>query len=236
MTTTELEATASAVALMHENERLRSELCALLAELRACRARAINATENARRRIERNLHDGIQQRLVAVAMSLGLLDAKLPTEPDVAKPIVREAREALAITLHELREVSQGLHPSVLIERGLAAALRDLCNRSALRSRLNVVLNPRLPAEVEACAYFLASEALTNAAKHARAGQVLITASYVDPLLIIEVADDGIGGATTHGGTGLRGLADRVDALGGRLTVSSPPGRGTTLRAEIPSR
>jgi signal transduction histidine kinase len=235
VTTTELEATASAAALTLENERLRRELCALLAELHACRAGVIEATENARRRIERNLHDGIQQRLVSVAMSLGLLDAKLPTEPDVAKPIVRDAREALAVTLHELRHLSQGLYPSVLVERGLAAAIEDLRGRSALRTQLNVALNRRLPAEVEACAYFLVSEALTNAAKHAGADEVLIMASYVDPLLVIQVADDGIGGATMHKGTGLRGLADRVDALGGRLIVSSPRGRGTILRAEIPS-
>jgi signal transduction histidine kinase len=236
VTVTEFEPTASAATLTIENERLRSELRALLAELRACRARAIEATETARRRIERNLHDGIQQRLVSLAISLGLLDAKLPTEPDIAKPIVREAREALAMTLNELRELSQGLYPSILVERGLAAALEELCDRSALRTQLNVVLRRRPPAEVEACAYFLVNEALTNVAKHSRADQVLIMVAYVGGLLGIEVADDGIGGATADGGTGLRGLVERVDALGGRLIVSSPPGRGTILRAEIPSR
>jgi signal transduction histidine kinase len=232
---TELETTASAVTLTIENERLRSERRELLAELRACRARAIDATETATRRIERNLHDGIQLRLVSVAMWLGLLDAKLPTEPDTAKPIVAEAREELAATLHELRELSQGLHPSVLVERGLAAALEELRGRSAIPTQLNIALHRRPCAEVEACAYFLVSEALTNIAKHAHADQVLITACDVGRVLVIEVADDGIGGATTHGGTGLRGLADRVDALAGRLIVSSPPGRGTILRAEIPS-
>jgi len=235
VTVTELEATASAATLTLENERLRSELSGLLAELRACRARASQATETARRRIERNLHDGIQQRLVSIAMSLGILDAKLPTEPETAKPIVQEAREALAATLHELRELSQGLYPSVLVERGLAAALEELRVRSALPARLNVVLHARPPAEVEACAYFLVSEALTNVAKHAHATHVMIMATHVGGLTVIEVADDGIGGATTCGSTGLRCLVDRVDALGGRLIVSSPPGRGTVLRAEIPS-
>jgi signal transduction histidine kinase len=233
---TELEPTASTASLRLENERLRGELSALLAELRACRARAIEATETARRRIERDLHDGIQQRLVSLALSLGLLDAKLPTEPDTAKPILREAREALTVALHELRELSQGLCPGIIVERGLAAALEELRGRSSLTTRLDVVLNRRPPAEVEACAYFLVSEALTNVAKHAHADQVLIMASYVGQLLVIEVADDGDGGATTHGGTGLRGLVERVEALGGRLIVSSPPRRGTILRAEIPSR
>ena len=210
MTMTDLQATASLTTLTLENERLR--------------------------RIERNLHDGIQQRLVSVAMSLGLLDAKLPTEPDNAKPIAREAREALNVALHELRELSQGLYPSIIAERGLAAALEELRGRSSLPTRLDVVLRRRTSAEVEACAYFLVSEALTNVAKHAHARQVMIVASHVGQLLVIEVADDGIGGATTRGGTGLRGLVERVEALGGRLIVSSPRGRGTTLRAEIPSR
>ena len=236
MKITELNATAPTATVTLENERLRSELSALLAELRACRARAIEATETARRRIERNLHDGIQQRLVSVAMWLGLLDAKLLTEPDTAKPIVREAREALTVALHELRELSQGLYPSIIAERGLAAALEELCDRSSLATRLDVVLDRRPPADAEACAYFLISEALTNVAKHAHANQVLIIASGVGQRFVVEVTDDGMGGATTHGGTGLRGLAERVEALGGRLTVASPPGRGTTVRAEIPWR
>ena len=235
MTMAELEATGCPTTLTLENQRLRSELSALRAELRACRARAIEATETARRRIERNLHDGIQQRLVSVAMSLGVLDTKLPIEPHTAKPIVQEAREALMAALHELRELSQGLYPSVLAERGLAAALEELCGRSSLTTRLDVVLKRRAPEEVESCAYFLVSEALTNVAKHAHATHVMIMATHVGGLTVIEVADDGIGGATTCGSTGLRCLVDRVDALGGRLIVSSPPGRGTVLRAEIPS-
>jgi signal transduction histidine kinase len=236
VTAIELEATASATALKLENQRLRGELSALVAELRACRARAIDATESARRRIERNLHDGIQQRLVSIAMSLGFLDAKLPTDPHAAKPIVREARQALATTLRELRELSQGLYPSALAEQGLASALEELRGRSTLRTRLDVVLDSRPPADVEACAYFVVSEALTNATKHAHASEVVIVARYAGRVLTVDVADDGIGGATAHGGTGLHGLKDRIEALGGRLIVSSPPGRGTTLRAEIPRR
>ena len=236
MRLSELEATTSAAALTLENERLRTELRALVAELGACRTRAIEATEAARRRIERNLHDGAQQRLVSVAMSLGFLDAKLPTDPHAAKSIVREAREALATTLHELRELSQGLYPSILVEQGLAAALEELRGRSALRSRLEVALDSRADADAEACAYFVVSEALTNVAKHARANEVRIVARHAGHRLVIEIADDGIGGAAPHRGSGLRGLADRVDALGGRLFVFSRPGLGTTLRAEIPSR
>jgi signal transduction histidine kinase len=169
-------------------------------------------------------------------MSLGVLDTKLPTEPHTAKPIVQEAREALMAALHELRELSQGLYPSVLAERGLAAALEELCGRSSLTTRLDVVLKRRAPEEVESCAYFLVSEALTNVAKHAHADEVMITAFYVGELLVVEVADDGSGGATTKGGTGLRGLVERVEGLGGRLIVSSPRARGTILRAEIPLR
>jgi signal transduction histidine kinase len=234
MALAEHENSAAAAVLALENERLRNELRARLGELRVCRARAVEAVEAARRRIERNLHDGTQQRLVSLALALGLLDAKLPMDPDAAKPIVREARNALAITLEELRELSQGLAPSTLIERGLGAALQELCHRSPVPSRLEILLDSRPPAEAEAAAYFVASEAITNAAKHARAGEARITVFSSRQRLVIEVADNGIGGAIAHKGSGLRGLTDRVEALGGRLTISSPPRRGTTVHAEIP--
>jgi signal transduction histidine kinase len=237
MAMTDVEASgAAATALMLENERLRAELRALLAELGACRARAIEATEAVRRRIERNLHDGTQQRLVSVAMSLGFLDAKLPAEPDAAKPIVREARETLAVTLDELRDLSRDLYPTILIERGLVVALKELCGRSGLATRLDVALDTRLPAEAEACSYFVVSEALSNVAKHAHAAEVRIAAWCTRTLLVVEVADDGIGGAAPERGSGLRGLADRVQRCGGRLIVSSRPAYGTTVRAEIPYR
>jgi signal transduction histidine kinase len=230
---TEVETTA-ATELTLENERLQRELSARLAELRSCRERMVAVTEVARKEIERNLHDGAQQRLVSVAMSLGLLDAKLPTEPDAAKPIVREVRETLALTLRELRELTQGLYPSILIERGLAAALEELADHTALPAKLELSIDTRPPSRVETAAYFVVSEALTNAVKHSHADKVRIVARREQAAVIVEVSDDGIGGAARHRGSGLRGLGDRVKALGGRLVVSSPPGRGTTVRAAIP--
>jgi signal transduction histidine kinase len=223
----------AAAGLALENERLHAELRARLVELGASRARLVEATDAERRRIERDLHDGTQQRLVSIAMSLGLLETRLPTQETAARPIVIETRKALAVALAELRELTHGINPPLLVERGLAAALDELCRRAALPTRLDVTLDRRLPDQVETAAYFTASEALTNAAKHSHGSEVRVTASDTGESLTIEVADDGIGGATTAG-SGLRGLADRVEALGGRFTVSSPPGRGTTLRAEIP--
>jgi signal transduction histidine kinase len=233
---TSVETNATATALTLENERLRRELSACIAELSACRARMVEATDAVRRRIERNLHDGTQQRLVSVAMWLGFVDEKLQNEPDAAKPIVREARAALAVTLDELRELSQGLYPSILIERGLGTALEDLCDRSALPARLEIQLDSRPSPEIEASAYFVVSEALTNAIKHSRAHEVRVYALQRQDVLLVEVSDDGIGGAGTRGGSGLRGLTERVEAVGGRLVVSSTPGWGTSLRAEIPWR
>ena len=224
----------AAAALTLENERLQAALRARLAELQASRARLVEATETERRRIERDLHDGTQQRLVSLAMSLGLAESKLADDPSAAAPLVREARETLALALAELRELSQGIYPSLLTERGLGAALDDLCRRAALPATLDASLPVRLPQQVEAAAYFVTSEALANAAKHSHATEVRIRARLERGVLLLELADDGIGGAGTGSGTGLRGLADRVEALGGRLTLSSPPGRGTTIRAEIP--
>jgi signal transduction histidine kinase len=226
----------TAMALTVENERLRAELRSRLEELAECRQRAVDAAEATRRRIERNLHDGMQQRLVSVAMALGLVDAKLPNEPEVAKPIASNARKALAAAMAELRELSQDLYPNVLAERGLAAALEDLCERAAVPCRLTISLDETPSAQAAATTYFTVSEALTNVAKHAHATAARVVVRCADGVLTVHVRDDGKGGAATHGGTGLRGLVDRVEALGGRLTVSSPPGRGTTVRAEIPSR
>ncbi len=224
----------AAASLALENERLHAELRARLVELQASRARLVEATDAERRRIERDLHDGTQQRLVSIAMSLGLLETKLPGQPTVAKPIVRETREALALALEELRELTHGINPPLLTERGLPAALDELCRRAGLPTHLELAIDRRLPDQIESAAYFLVSEALTNAAKHSHGSEVRVAAFCESQTLTLEVADDGIGGATTAGGSGLRGLADRVEALGGRFTVSSPPGRGTTLRAEIP--
>jgi signal transduction histidine kinase len=224
----------AAAAMTLENERLQAELRARLAELHASRARLVDATEAERRRIERDLHDGTQQRLVSLAMSLGLLETKLPTDPDAAKPIAHEARQALAVALEELRELSHGIQPAALTERGLEAALEELVDRAALPAYLEVSIAGRPCPSIEAAAYFVVSEALTNAVKHSHAGEVRISASRERDELIIEVSDDGIGGAAPHRGSGLRGLTDRVEALGGTLVVSSPPGRGTNVRAKIP--
>jgi signal transduction histidine kinase len=209
-------------------------LRARLVGLQASRARLVEATDAERRRIERDLHDGTQQRLVSIAMSLGLLETKLPGQATAARPLVRETREALAAALEELRELTHGINPPLLTERGLPAALDELCRRAALPAHLHATFDRRLPERIESAAYFVVSEALTNAAKHSHGKEVRVLASYEGQQLTVEVADDGIGGATATGGSGLRGLADRVEALGGRFTVSSPVGRGTTLRAEVP--
>jgi len=229
-----VDSVCAAAGLALENERLAAELRARLVELQASRARLVEATDAERRRIERDLHDGTQQRLVSIAMSLGLVEAKLPGDPEYAKPIVAETRDALAAALAELRDLTQGIYPAILTERGLPAALDELCGRSALTAHLRLFLEGRLPIPVETAAYYVVSEALTNAAKYSRASEVRVAANCTGGVLTVEVADDGVGGAGKGNGSGLRGLADRVEALDGRLTVSSPPGQGTTLRAEFP--
>jgi signal transduction histidine kinase len=229
-----VQSVCAAAGLTLENARLQAELRARLAELQASRARLVEATETERRRIERDLHDGTQQRLVSIAMALGLAESKLAADRPAVQPVLREARDALTFALAELRELTQGIRPAILVERGLAAALDDLSRRAALPVRLDLAVSGRLPERVEGAGYFVASEALANAAKHSHASEIRLAALVEDEVLVLEVADDGIGGAAPGGGSGLRGLADRVEALGGRLTVSSPPGRGTTLRAEIP--
>ena len=220
-----------------ENERLQAELRARLVELGASQGRLVEATDAERRRIERNLHDGTQQRLVSIAMSLGLLESKLAPDQSDATPIVREARTALTLALEELRELTQGIHPTLLVERGLPVALEELCRRAGLPAHLKVDLDVRLPDQVEAAADYFASEAVSNAVKHSHGSEIRVEVSYDGHALTVEIADDGIGGAAIVGagaGSGLRGLADRVEALGGQFTVSSPPGRGTRLTARIP--
>jgi signal transduction histidine kinase len=226
--------TTATTELTLENRRLEAELHARLEELQACHQRMLDAIYAERRRIERDLHDGTQGRLVSVAMSLGLLEAKLQADPEAAKPIVREARQAVTVALQELRDLSQGCVPSVLAERGLAAALAQLCDRAAVPTHLDLCFDRPLASEIEVAAYFVVSEALTNAAKHAHASEVRAAAWLEGKLLVLEVTDNGIGGASADAGSGLAGLVNRIEALGGQLIVSSPPGGGTTLRAEIP--
>jgi len=229
-----VQSVCAAAGLALENERLQAELRARLVELNASRGRLVEATDAERRRIERDLHDGTQQRLVSIAMSLGLLESKLAPDQSGAAPIVREARTALTLALEELRELTQGIHPTLLVERGLPVALEELCRRAGLPAHLKVDLDVRLPDQVETAAYYFVSEALSNAVKHSHGNEVRVEVSYDGHILTVEIADDGIGGASIGPGSGLRGLADRVEALGGQFTVSSPPGRGTRLKAEIP--
>jgi PAS domain S-box-containing protein len=217
-----------------EVHRLNAELQARLAELRASRARIVEAADEERRRIERNLHDGTQQRLVSLSMALGLAQAKLRSDPAAAGAVFGEARQGLSAALEELRELSHGIHPAILTERGLVAALQELSLHAAVPVELALDGTERLPEPVEAAAYYVVSEALANVAKYAHAKSAQVRLQPVDGKVVLEVADDGVGGADASRGSGLRGLSDRVEALGGRLWFSSPPGQGTIVGAEIP--
>jgi len=229
-----VEAVGAAASLALENERLQADLRARLEDLRASRARMVDAANAERRRLERNLHDGTQQRLVSVSMALGLAESKLGSEPEAARRIIEEARQALGAALHELRESSQGVHPSILTERGLGPALKELVFLAPMSIELDVPPDERLPEPVEAAAYYIVAEALANVAKYASADAVSVTIERHNGLARVEIADDGVGGADPSKGSGLRGLSDRVEALGGTLAVESAPGSGTRLRAEIP--
>ncbi len=229
-----MESVTAAAALALTNERLEAELRARLDELAASRTRIVEAADAERRRIERNLHDGAQQRLVSIAMALGLAEARLGDDGADAGPLVREARESLLEALEELRELGRGIHPPVLSERGLAEALGELAYRCRIPVALDVDLPRRLPEAVEAAAYYVAAEALANVARHAGATRVELRAARRSGRLVLEVRDDGRGGADAGAGSGLRGLADRVEALNGTLRVDSPPGAGTRLVAELP--
>jgi signal transduction histidine kinase len=210
-----------------------AQLRARVAALQASRDRAVDSAEDERRRIERDLHDGAQQRLVALAMDLGMAKEKLRTDPQAATELVGEAHEEAKRALAELRNLARGIHPAVLADRGLDAAISALAARSPVPVGVEVVTE-RLPGAVESTAYFVVAEALTNAAKHARAGEITVRIARRDDLLVVEVTDDGDGGADPEHGSGLRGLADRVAAIDGRLTVTSPAGGPTVVRAELP--
>jgi PAS domain S-box-containing protein len=216
-----------------ELHRLHAELQARLEELAASRARIVTAGDVERRRLERNLHDGAQQRLVALSLSLRLALQKLDSDPASAHDAFAEAGEELAVALDELRELARGLHPAILSDRGLRAAVEVLAGRVPIPVEVDIP-DERLPESVEAAAYYLIAEALTNVTKYADASAVRIRLAASDGSVVVEVSDDGVGGADPATGSGLRGLADRVEALGGSLEVTSPPGGGTSLRAEIP--
>jgi PAS domain S-box-containing protein len=204
-------------------------------KLAASRARIVEAGDAERRRLERNLHDGAQQRLVTVSLALGLLRARLEDEDaSTAAPLLERATEELRYALEELRELARGLHPAVLRERGLGPALETLAARAPFPVEVDEIPSERLPEQVEAAIYFIVSEALANAAKHARARSVTAGVRRENGRVLVEIADDGRGGADVSRGSGLRGLVGRVEALDGRLSVESPPGKGTVVRAELP--
>jgi signal transduction histidine kinase len=202
--------------------------------LRDARQRIIAAADAERRRIERDLHDGAQQRMVAVAVTLGLAETKMASDPDGAAKLIAEAREEAQLAVKEIRELARGIHPALLSDRGLGPALEALASRAPVPVEITGVPQAPLRPAVEAAAYFVTAEALTNVAKYARANQAAVALSLEEKHLRVEVSDDGVGGADPSTGSGLRGLRDRVDALEGRFDVESPRGGGTRVRVEIP--
>lgn len=198
------------------------------------RSRTMTAADQERRRLERDLHDGAQQRLVSLAMTLGLAQEKLESDPEQGARLVREAHDEAKRALQDLRDLARGLHPAILTDHGLEAALPALAARCPIPARVDVAVSPRPGVAAESAAYFVVAEALTNAARHSRATQVRVTARREQDLLTVDVWDDGIGNATATPGGGLAGLTDRVEALEGRLTISSPDRGPTLLHVEIP--
>jgi signal transduction histidine kinase len=202
--------------------------------VRDARQRIIDAADAERRRIERDLHDGAQQRQVAVAVTLGLAESRIATDPEAAARLVAQAREEAQLAVKELRELAHGIHPALLSERGLGPAIDALAARAPVPVQVTGVPEGRLRPAVEAAAYYVTAEALTNVAKYAHASAAFVHLSIADHRLRLQVGDDGRGGADLDAGTGLRGLSDRVDALEGTLQLESPPGGGTTVTAELP--
>jgi signal transduction histidine kinase len=229
-----VRAVAATARMTIENERLHAEVRAQLEEVRASRARIVEFGDAERRRVERNLHDGAQQRLVNLSLALGIARSQVGSaSAEQLAASLEEAAAELRLAVAELRELARGIHPVILSEAGLGPALASLAERSPIPVTVTGVPGGRLPARVEETAYFVASEALANAAKHARATAITICARRLDGALLVEVGDDGVGGADPDG-SGLRGLADRVAALDGDLRVHSPAGAGTQITAELP--
>ncbi len=228
-----LSAVTAAARLALENGRLHAALRARLDELSASRARIIDVGQKERQRLERNLHDGAQQRLIALSLDLSLLEEELGADNGTGERVAHARRE-IATSLGELREVARGIHPAVVSGHGLAVALEQLTARAPVSVRLSVVVDERLPEPIEVAAYYLVSESLANVAKHADASFATVEVSRAQGQVVVEIVDDGVGGADSERGSGLRGLADRVEALGGQLRVWSPTGSGTRVKAEIP--
>jgi signal transduction histidine kinase len=221
-------------ALEHSFNEMAASLEHNAAELAASRVRIVASADQARRRIERDLHDGTQQRLVSLVLDVRAAEAVLPSElPAIRAQLVRVA-DGLAGALDDLQEISRGIHPAILSEGGLGPALKTLARRSAIPVELDMELEPHVGEQVEVASYYVVSEALANAAKHSRASVVEVAARTRGGRLHLTIRDDGVGGATAGGGSGLVGLTDRVQALGGTISVTSPTGQGTTLLVELP--
>ncbi|HXD58901.1 MAG TPA: histidine kinase [Thermoleophilaceae bacterium] len=228
-----LDGVQAAAGIALENGRLHAELNARLEELRGSRRRMIEAGQLERQRLERDLHDGAQQRLIALSLELGLLEERLRADPEI-KGRLDQARDEIALSLEELRAVARGIHPAVVSGHGLAVALESLTVMATVPVRLTVELDERMPERLEVAAYYVVSESLANIAKHAGATSATVDVARVDGQVVVEIVDNGVGGADTERGSGLRGLADRVEGLGGRLRIWTPRGGGTRVRAEMP--
>ena len=226
-------AVAATAAVALDDARLQTESQERLAELRASRERLVAAGDAERRRLERNLHDGAQQRLVSVALQLQMIQRHAHSDPALVEQLARSASEELSQSLDELRELARGLHPAVL-NHGLKAALGSLASRATIPTTVSFVAVERLPEPVELAAYFVACEALANVGKYAHATKASVRVTRGNGVAVIEIADDGVGGADESAGSGLQGLADRVAALDGTLRILSPPGEGTVVTAELP--
>lgn len=231
--TTLLSSVASATAMLIHKAQLEVELRARVDELRGSRMRILDAEQRERRRLERDLHDGAQQRLLALSLALGEIEGRVGDDDDL-RTRVDEAKSEVTASLEELRNLAHGIHPAALIDHGLGVALESLATRAPIPVEVTTGSLEGISRAAELTAFYLVSEALANIAKHSQASSATIDVSVAGDSLVIEISDDGVGGADTKRGSGLRGLADRVEAVGGRFMVWSPSGGGTTLRAEIP--
>jgi signal transduction histidine kinase len=227
-----MSAVLAGTRLALENEQLQTRLRARLAEVQASSARLVRAGDEARRQLERDLHDGAQQRLMSIGLALQLARKELP-DSSTAAELIDESEGELQAAIDELRNLAHGIHPAVLTEHGLQTAVTALARRLAIPVELSVT-GGRMPASAETTAYFLICEALQNTVKHARASRATVAVAQQNGRVLVEVTDDGVGGADPASGSGLRGLADRVEAVGGRLSIESPASQGTTVRAELP--
>jgi signal transduction histidine kinase len=231
-----LDGVSSAAGLALENERLLAELRSQLEETKDSRTRIVEAGVTERRRLERNLHDGAQQRLVTVSLHLRMAQETMHDDPSAAEAMFERVGDDLKQALEELRELARGLHPAVLTDRGLAPALQSIANRAPFPVEITGVPVLRLPEAVEAAVYYVVAESLTNAAKYADASEARVELSRTNETVVVEIRDNGSGGASLSGGSGIRGLVDRIEALGGQVELESPAGAGTVIRAKLPLR